>query len=66
MRLTTAERDKRIAEAIDYFNSHNGSISLGKTATKFKVNRKTLGNRIQGKHQSIASNGGLNRLLAIT
>ena len=39
MRLTTAERDKRLAEAIDYYNSHNGSISARKVAAKFEVSR---------------------------
>jgi hypothetical protein len=65
MRLTTAEREKRLAQAIDFYNSHNGSLSTRKVAAKFEVNPKTLGNRINGKHKSIALNGGLNRLLAV-
>ena len=65
MRLTTAEREKRLAQAIDFYHSHNGSLSARKVAAKFKVNQKTLSNRIKGKHKSIALNGGLNRLLAV-
>ena len=63
--LTTAERDKRLAEAIDYYNSHNRSIPVRKVAAKFKVSYTTLNNQIHGKHRSIASNGGLNILLAV-
>jgi predicted transcriptional regulator len=66
MRLTTAEREERLAQAIDFYNSHNRSESVRKVAAKFKVSQTTLNNRIHDKHGSIASNSGLNRLLAIT
>jgi hypothetical protein len=39
MRLTTAKGYKRLAEAIDYYDSHNGSIPARKVAAKFEVSR---------------------------
>ena len=65
MRLTTAERERRLTEAIGYFHSHNGSISIRKVAAKFEVSDTTLTNRINGNHNTVASNGGLNKLLAV-
>jgi predicted DNA-binding protein (UPF0251 family) len=65
MRLTTTERDKRLAEAIDYYNSYIESIPAQKVAAKFEVSRTTLRNQINSTHKSIASNGRLNKLLAI-
>ena len=65
MRISTTEREARLTEAIDEFHAHNGTVSVLKIADKHKVNRGTLTNRINGKHRSIASNGGLNRLLAV-
>jgi hypothetical protein len=64
MPITTAEREKRLTEAIDYFYSHNSTIRVRKVAAKFKVSYTTLGNRIKGKQGSVALNGGHNRLLA--
>jgi hypothetical protein len=61
MRISTAEREARLTKALDEFHSHNGTLSI----IKHKVNRNTLTNRINGKRGSIASNGGLNRLLAV-
>ena len=65
MRISTTEREARLTKAIDEFHAHNGTVSVLKIADKHKVNRGTLTNRINGKHGSIASNGGLNRLLAV-
>jgi len=65
MRLTTAEREKRLTDAIDYFHSQNGSVRVRKVAAKFKVSATTLGNRLNGQHSTVASNSGLNRLLAV-
>jgi hypothetical protein len=42
MRLTTAEREKRLAQAINFYHSYNKSLSARKVATKFEVNQKTL------------------------
>jgi hypothetical protein len=65
MRISTAEREARLTKALDKFHAHNGTVSILKIAIKHKVNRNTLTNRINGKRGSIASNGGLNRLLAV-
>jgi hypothetical protein len=63
MPLTTAEREKRIADTIDYFHTHNGTIPVRKVARKYKVNHATMWDRVHNKHQSLTTNGGLNRLL---
>ena len=65
MRLTTAEREERLAKAINGYHSHNSTVSAQKLAIKHKVNQNTLENRIKGKYKSIATNGGLNKLLAV-
>jgi hypothetical protein len=64
MPITTAKREKHLAEAIGYFYSHNSTIRVRKVAAKFKVSYTTLGNRIKGKQGSVASNSGHNKLLA--
>ena len=66
MAITTAEREKRLTDALDDYYAHNGSVSLCKIAKKHKVDRTTLQNRLYSKHSSITSNGGLNKLLAVT
>src|SRR3984957_5718800 len=66
MTISTAEREQRLSDAIDYYYSHEGSIPVREVAKKFLVNHVTLGNRINGKHQSISHNGGHNRLLIVT
>jgi len=63
MKNKTADCEKCLSNALDFFYSHNGSYSIRKVATKFKVNHVTLGFRIDGKQQSIALNGGHNKLL---
>lgn len=63
MALTTAQREERIAAAIDDFYSHEGAISVWKIALKHKVSHVTLGHRLQQRHQSKLSNGCQNRLL---
>ena len=63
MALTTAQREERIAAAIDDFHSHEGTISVRKIALKHKVSHVTLGHRLQ-RQQSKLSNGGQNRLLS--
>jgi hypothetical protein len=65
MRLTTAEREKLLTQAIDYFHSQNGTVSVRKATAKFKAHHSTLSHRINGTHGTIASNGGLNRLIAV-
>jgi hypothetical protein len=65
MRTSTTEREARLTRAIDEFHTYNGTVSVLKIADKHKVNRGTLTNRINSKHRSIASNSGLNRLLAV-
>jgi hypothetical protein len=50
---------------MDYFHSQNGSVRVQKVAAKIKVSATTLGNRLNGKHSTVASNGGLNKLLAV-
>jgi len=64
MAITTAEREKRLTDAIEYFHAHNRSIRIRKVAAKFKVSHTTLGNRLNGKHNTVAANGGHNKLLA--
>ena len=64
MAITTAEREKRLTDAIKYFYAYNRSIRIRKVAAKFKVSYTTLGNRLNGKHNTVASNGGHNKLLA--
>jgi hypothetical protein len=65
MQIRTTEREARLTKAIDEFHAHKGTVSVLKIADKHKVNCGTLTNRINGKHGSIASNSGLNRLLAV-
>jgi hypothetical protein len=65
MRIPTTEREARLPNALDEYHTHNGTVSAQKIADKYKVNRSTLLNWINGKHGSIASNGGLNRLLVV-
>jgi len=65
MRISTTEREARLTKALDEFHAHNGTVSIPKIANKHKVNRNTLTNLINGKRRSIASNGGLGRLLAV-
>ena len=64
MAITTAEREKRLTDAIKYFYAYNRSIRIRKVAAKFKVSYTTLGNRLNGKHNTVASNGRHNKLLA--
>jgi hypothetical protein len=64
MKLTTAEREKALLEAVGYYHSHNGPIPAQKVAAKFRVSHMTLGNRIAGKSRPITSNGGHNKLLS--
>ena len=60
MAITTAEREKRLTDAIEYFHVYNRSIRI---RAKFKVSHTTLGNRLNGKHNTVATNGGHNKLL---
>jgi hypothetical protein len=65
MPTTTAEREKRLTDALDDYHACNSPVSLCKIAKKHKVDRTTLQNQLHGKHSSITSNGGLNKLLAV-
>jgi hypothetical protein len=62
MRVSTTERDRRLTLAINYFNKHK-DVPIRRIAKKYKVDHKTLSNRIQGKQQSIGLSGGQNKLL---
>ena len=62
MRVSTTERDRRLTLAINYFNKHK-DVPIQRIAKKYKVDHKTLSNRIQGKQQSIGLSGGQNKLL---
>jgi hypothetical protein len=65
MRIPTTEREACLAKALDEYRTHNGTVSAQKITDKHKANHFTSLNRINGKHKSIASNCGLNRLLAV-
>jgi hypothetical protein len=65
MPITTAEREKRLTEAIDYFHSHNGSIPVRKVAAMYEVDHSTLSRCINGKHGSVRYNDGFNKFLAV-
>jgi hypothetical protein len=65
MRIFTTKREARLTKAIDKFHAYNGTVFVLKIANKHKVNCGTLTNQINSKHGFIASNGGLNRLLAV-
>jgi hypothetical protein len=62
MRVSTTERDRRLTLAINYFNKHK-DVPIQRIAKKYKVDHKTLSNRIQGKQQSIGLSSGQNKLL---
>jgi hypothetical protein len=42
MPISTAEREKRLTDAIDHFHAHNGSISVRKVALQFQVSHVTF------------------------
>src|ERR1700731_4580420 len=63
MPLTTAEREERLAKAIQYFHEHNGEIPVRTVARKYLVHHVTLGKRLQNKTHSLQQNGGQNKLL---
>ncbi len=65
MRLTATEREKRLTEAVNFYQGNNRSISIWKVAAKFTADCTTLNNQINTKHSSIQSNGSLNNLLAV-
>ena len=64
MAITTAEREKRLTDAIEYFYAYNRSIRIRKVAAKFKVSYTTLGNLLNSKHNIVTSNSRYNKLLA--
>ena len=59
----TVEREKHIANAIKYYNEHNGTISYRKVASKFKVNHGTLRNRLNDDSKGPSARGGHNKIL---
>jgi hypothetical protein len=64
MAITTANCEKRHTDAIKYFYANNRFVQIRKVAAKFKVSYVTLGNRLNGKHNTVAANSGHNKLLA--
>jgi hypothetical protein len=65
MPITTAECEGRLSEALDFYYANDSSNPVRKVAAKYEVSHHTLSNLITGKHCSVLSNGGLNKLLAV-
>jgi hypothetical protein len=63
MAITTADREKRLIDAIKYFYANNRSVRIRKVATKFKVSYVTLRNRLNSKHNTVVANSRHNKLL---
>jgi hypothetical protein len=59
----TIEREKRIANAIKYFNEYEGAELYRKVAAKLQVNHVALHNRLKDNTKGPSAKGGQNKLL---
>jgi hypothetical protein len=59
----TIEREKRIANAIKYYNEYEGAELYRKVAAKFQASHGTLHNRLKDNTKGPSAKGGQNKFL---
>jgi hypothetical protein len=63
MRLSTADHEILIGNALAYFKAHKESVSMQKVILLFGVHKGTFFNRLHNKTKSITTISGQNKLL---
>ena len=63
MRLSTADHEVLIGNALAYYRAHKESVSIRRVILLFGVNKTTFLNRLYNKTRPITTIGGQNKLL---